>query len=158
MASGTWNLIESDLQESGVTDCTQAFGPRLVEQPSYAYLRPMVVHCRDAERAIATKEFMFPFVSVVECPQESMLKKIGRTLVLSAITEDSAFQQQLINATHVDRLNLGPVGTIKLDWLQPHEGNLVDFLYRARALQTIDSRQRAVNPAVEATPTNTTAS
>ena len=158
MASGTWNLIESDLQESGVTDCTQAFGPRLVEHPSYAYLRPMVVHCRDAERAIATKEFMFPFVSVVECPQAAMLKKIGRTLVLSAITEDAAFQEQLIKATHVDRLNLGPVGTIKLDWLQPHEGNLVDFLYRARALQTVNSRQGAANPAVGATPTNTPAS
>ena len=35
----------------------------------------------------------------------------------------------------VDRLNLGPIPTIKLDWLQPHEGNIVDFLFRARALQ-----------------------
>ena len=33
------------------------------------------------------------------------------------------------------RLNLGPVPTTKLDWLQPHEGNIIDFLYRSRALQ-----------------------
>ena len=34
------------------------------------------------------------------------------------------------------RLNLGPIPTTKLDWLQPHEGNIIDFLYRSRALQT----------------------
>ena len=33
------------------------------------------------------------------------------------------------------RLNIGPIPTIKLDWLQPHEGNIVDFLFRARAFQ-----------------------
>ena len=42
----------------------------------------------------------------------------------------------LIDAVHIDRLNLGPVPTIQLNWLQPHEGNIVDFLFRARAFQT----------------------
>ena len=40
-----------------------------------------------------------------------------------------------IDATHIDRLNIGPIPTIKLDWLQPHEGNIVEFLFRARAYQ-----------------------
>ena len=40
-----------------------------------------------------------------------------------------------IDATNIDRLNLGPVPTIQLNWLQPHEGNIVDFLFRARAFQ-----------------------
>ena len=158
MATGTWDIIEKDLQQSGVTDCTAAFGPRLVDQSTYAYLRPMVVHCRDPKPAIATKEFMFPFVSVVECPQEQMLKTIGRSLVVSAITEDEAFQQALINATHIDRLNLGPLETIKLDWLQPHEGNLVDFLYRARALQTTGTNRGADTPPAKGTSSNTSAS
>jgi len=37
---------------------------------------------------------------------------------------------------NIDRLNLGPVPTTKLNWLQPHEGNIVDFLFRARAFQS----------------------
>ena len=78
---------------------------------------------------------MFPFVSVVECRQSAMLEKIGPTLVCTAITEDSAFQSALIDCTAIDRLNLGPIPTTKLDWLQPHEGNIIDFLYRSRALQ-----------------------
>jgi hypothetical protein len=84
---------------------------------------------------MAKKEYMFPFVTVVECPQEKMIDAIGPTLVCSAITEDRKFQRGLTDAVHIDRLNLGPVPTIKLNWLQPHEGSIVDFLFRARAFQ-----------------------
>ena len=79
---------------------------------------------------------MFPFVSVVRCPQEQMLKEIKSTLVATAITGDEQLQRSLLDATNIDRLNLGPIRTIQLNWLQPHEGNLVDFLFRARAFQT----------------------
>ncbi|MCI0661096.1 MAG: aldehyde dehydrogenase, partial [Acidobacteria bacterium] len=75
------------------------------------------------------------FVSVVRCPQNEMIKQIGPTLVGSAITNDERFQRQLVDATNIDRLNLGPVPTIQLDWLQPHEGNIVEFLFRPRAFQ-----------------------
>jgi hypothetical protein len=65
-----------------------------------------------------------------------MLKRIGGTLVASAITYDEKFQRELVSATNIDRLNIGPVPTIQLDWLQPHEGNIVEFLFRPRAFQT----------------------
>jgi hypothetical protein len=45
-------------------------------------------------------------------------------------------RSQLLDAVHIDRLNLGPVPTTQLNWLQPHEGNIVEFLFRARAFQT----------------------
>jgi hypothetical protein len=64
-----------------------------------------------------------------------MLDAIGPTLVCSAITGDKKFQRQLLDATHIDRLNIGPLPTTKLNWFQPHEGNIVDFLFRARAFQ-----------------------
>ena len=78
---------------------------------------------------------MFPFTTVVKCPQEQMLEAVGPTLVCTAITNNETFQNSLIDATHIDRLNLGPIPTTKLNWLQPHEGNIVEFLYRERALQ-----------------------
>jgi hypothetical protein len=81
---------------------------------------------------------MFPFVSVVQCPEAKMLQAIGPTLVCSAITCNPAFRRSLLDAVHIDRLNLGPVPTIQLNWRQPHEGNLIDFLFRARAFQTAD--------------------
>jgi acyl-CoA reductase-like NAD-dependent aldehyde dehydrogenase len=134
-AAAIWKSIEADLHETGVTHSTGSYGPRLVELERCAYLRPTVVHSKSPQAAIAKKEFMFPFVSVVECPQREMLEAIGPTLVCTAITDDVNFQRQLIDATHIDRLNIGPIPTIKLDWLQPHEGNIVEFLYRARAFQ-----------------------
>lgn len=127
--------IQRDLAQPGVEDMTARFGPRLVKRERCAYLRPMVVYCSSPDAAIARKEYMFPFVTVVECPQEKMLDKIGPTLVCTAITADLRFQRLLADATHIDRLNIGPIPTIKLNWLQPHEGNIVDFLFRARAFQ-----------------------
>jgi hypothetical protein len=87
---------------------------------------------------------MFPFVTVVQCPQEQMIERIGQTLVASAITNDKTWENQLIDATNIDRLNIGPIATIKLDWLQPHEGNIVDFLFRARAFQIPPERLKAM--------------
>ena len=74
-------------------------------------------------------------VTVVDCPQDRMIDTIGPTLVATGITNDETFRAALLDATNIDRLNLGPVPTIQLNWLQPHEGNIVDFLFRARAFQ-----------------------
>jgi acyl-CoA reductase-like NAD-dependent aldehyde dehydrogenase len=143
-AQAIWNMIEADLKESGVEHMTAKYGPRLVEKERCAYLRPTIVHCDSPQAAIAKKEYMFPFATVVKCPQEKMLESIGPTLVCTGITEDAAFQRALTDATHIDRLNIGPIPTIKLDWLQPHEGNIVDFLFRARAYQIPKERLAAV--------------
>jgi acyl-CoA reductase-like NAD-dependent aldehyde dehydrogenase len=138
-AKAIWGQIAAGLDAPGATHATAAYGDRLVEGERCGWLRPTVVHCTSPEPALAKAEYMFPFVSVVECPQEKMLESIGPTLVCSAITDDDAFQRRLIDCTHIDRLNLGPIPTTKLDWLQPHEGNIIDFLYRSRALQVADS-------------------
>jgi hypothetical protein len=124
-----------------VTDVTAAHreGPRVVKQGRADYLLPTVVHCDSPDQPIAGKEYMFPFVTVVECAEAKMLEAIGPTLVCSAITEKPELRRALLDATHVDRLNLGPIPTIRLNWLQPHEGNIVDFLYRPRALQSASS-------------------
>lgn len=130
--------IDADLKEPGVTDVTaqRRSGGRLAKQGRADYLLPTVVHCASPEAAIAKKEYMFPFVTVVECPEDKMIEASGPTLVCTAITCCEAFRKRLIGAVHIDRLNLGPVPTTKLNWLQPHEGNIVDFLFRARAFQS----------------------
>src|SRR5438067_6336031 len=134
-AEGVNNDIEDALKESGVTDVTAKYGQRMDKKERCDYLRPTVIHCDNPDAAMAKKEYMFPFCTVVKCPQDKMLEKIGPTLVCSAITEDKKFQRALIDATHIDRLNIGPIPTIKLNSLQPHEGRIVDFLSRARPFQ-----------------------
>lgn len=131
-------------KEDGVTDMCSKYGTRLEELEHAAYLRPWVVHCDKPEREIALKEYMFPFSTVVECPQDKMLEKIGGTLVCSAFTDNKEWAKQLTDATHIDRLNIGAMPTIKLNWLQPHEGNIVDFLFRARAFQVPEDKMAMV--------------
>jgi acyl-CoA reductase-like NAD-dependent aldehyde dehydrogenase len=122
----------------GVTEVTAKYrnGDRLVAKERCDYLRPTVVHCSSTEPPIANTEYMFPFVSVVKCDQKDMLKKIGTTLVGSCLTKDPKWSRELIDATNIDRLNIGEVKTIQLHWMQPHEGNIIDFLFRNRAYQT----------------------
>jgi acyl-CoA reductase-like NAD-dependent aldehyde dehydrogenase len=127
--------IEASLREPGVEDCTAPYGPRLVRQERCTYLRPMVLFCDSPQRSLANREYLFPFVSVVECPQDKLVEALGPTLVCTAITEDVRLQRALADAPHIDRLNIGPIPTVQLNWLQPHEGNIVDFLFRARAFQ-----------------------
>ncbi len=134
-AAAIWKAIEKDLGESGVSHMTAEHGPRLIERDRCAYLRPVVAHAKTPDPAVVRAEYMFPFVTVVECPQAQMLEKIGYTLVGTAITDNAAWQQELTDAVQIDRLNIGPIPTTRLDWLQPHEGNIVEFLYRARAYQ-----------------------
>ena len=131
-------------KEDGVTDMTEKFGSRLVEQERCAYLRPWIIHGHSPELKIAQTEYMFPYATVIECPQDQMLEKIQQTLVCTAITNDKRWSQQLLEATHIDRLNIGAIPTIKLDWLQPHEGNIVDFLFRARAFQTTPEKRQTL--------------
>jgi hypothetical protein len=143
-AKAVWDMIVADLAEPGVTDATAPWGSRLVEQERCAYLRPMIVHCSSPSAAIAKKEYMFPFSTVVECPQEQMLAQIGPTLVCTALTTNERFIDDLTNATEIDRLNIGPIPTSRLNWLQPHEGSIIDFLFRSRAYQVPEQRQQAM--------------
>ncbi len=138
VADAVSQAIDADLKAPGVEDVTAKYrdGGRVVKQGRADYLLPTVVHCESPEAAIAKKEYMFPFVTVVQCPESSMIEAIGPTLVCSAITCKPDFRQRLTDAMHIDRLNLGSVPTTKLNWLQPHEGNIVEFLFRARAFQS----------------------
>ena len=99
------------------------------------FLNPTVVWCEDPEHPLANTEFLFPFVSVVQLPQEEILNRIGPSLTVTALTEDDAFIDALLSSPDVERLNVGPISTNRISWDQPHEGNLFEHLYRQRALQ-----------------------
>ncbi|MEI6356469.1 MAG: aldehyde dehydrogenase, partial [Verrucomicrobiota bacterium] len=79
--------------------------------------------------------FLCPYASVVTCAQADMLGQIGYTLACTAITKDPAFIEQLEAYPHIERLNIGPVSTMKISWDQPHEGNMFEFLWQRRSIE-----------------------
>jgi hypothetical protein len=138
MAESISQTIDTALQEPGAEDVTARFrgGPRLVQHQGRTFLKPTVVLCGSFDHPLANREFLFPYCSVVEVPQDQMLAKIGPSLVVSAISDDPAWRRQLLASPLIHRLNLGAMATSHVHWDQPHEGNLFEFLYRRRAVQT----------------------
>ena len=72
---------------------------------------------------------------IVPIVNEAKMPFVGPWAAGTGITKNEKLIQQLSDNIHIDRLNIGPIPTTKLNWLQPHEGNIIDFLYRARAFQ-----------------------
>jgi hypothetical protein len=108
---------------------------RLVEHDGGTYLLSTVLYCESAEHALANREFLFPFASVVRVRPEEIPEALGPSLVVTAITEDEGLIERLLASPLVDRLNVGPVSTMQIAWDQPHEGNLFEHLYARRAFQ-----------------------
>jgi acyl-CoA reductase-like NAD-dependent aldehyde dehydrogenase len=139
MAEAIERTLEADLQIPGAVEVTARYrqGPRRVEFEGGTYLRPTIVLCDSFDHPLANREFLFPYASVVQVPQVDMLRRIGPSLVVTAITQDPAFIQDLLESPLIERLNLGPIPTTKISWDQPHEGNLFEFLYRRRSLESL---------------------
>jgi hypothetical protein len=130
-------MIEDHLKTPGAIDLTAQYreGPRLVEKYGQTFLSPTLILCEDRDHPLANTEFMFPFASIVQVPQDEMLGTIGETLVVSAFTANQEWAIDLMTSTNIERLNIGPYPTNRVQWEQPHEGNIFEFLYRRRALQ-----------------------
>jgi acyl-CoA reductase-like NAD-dependent aldehyde dehydrogenase len=137
MADSIDAAIEEGLKFSGATEVTAKYrqGPRKVTYEGGTYLRPTVVLCDSFAHPLANREFLFPYASVVPAKQDEMLKLIGPSLVVTALTNNRGFQEQLLESPLIERLNLGPIPTMRISWSQPHEGNMFEFLYKRRAIE-----------------------
>jgi acyl-CoA reductase-like NAD-dependent aldehyde dehydrogenase len=122
--------------EQGARDCSlEARGtPRLTRLDGGAYLRPTVVRCDDLDHPLARTEFLFPFTSVVEVDAEALAEAVGSSLAVTALSRDRRLTDELVARGDIARLHLGPLPTTRVDWGQPHEGNLFELLYTRRAL------------------------
>jgi hypothetical protein len=129
--------IEEGLKTAGAEDVTARYrnGPRRVEFEGGVYLRPTIVHCDSFNHPLTNKEFLCPYASVVQVPQSEMLKQIGPSLAVTAVTRDKNFIDSLMESPLIDRLNIGPISTMKVSWSQPHEGNMFEFLYKRRSIE-----------------------
>ncbi len=138
MADFIDGAIETGLQTPGAKDVTEKYrsdSPRKVTLEGGVFVRPSVVLCDSFAHPLANREFLCPYASVVQVPQAEMLQQIGSTLACSAITKDAEFIGQLLAYPHLERLNIGPVSTMKISWDQPHEGNLFEFLWQRRSIE-----------------------
>jgi acyl-CoA reductase-like NAD-dependent aldehyde dehydrogenase len=132
--------IDSGLATPGAREITldHRASPRLASFQGCTYLQPTLVLCDGPEHPLANREFLFPFAAVVKVSPDEMRRMpeaMGKTLVVTALTEDRALIDRLLASPLVDRLNVGAIPTNKISWDQPHEGNLFEHLYARRSFQ-----------------------
>ncbi|MBA3296587.1 MAG: aldehyde dehydrogenase, partial [Acidobacteria bacterium] len=132
--------IDIGLDTPGAREITaeHRLGPRLVEFDGCTYMLPTIVLCESVDHPLANREFLFPFATVVKVTPDEMGRMpepMGRTLVVTALTQDRALMDRLLMSPNVDRLNVGPIPTNVISWDQPHEGNLFEHLYARRSFQ-----------------------
>ncbi|MDJ0838916.1 MAG: aldehyde dehydrogenase family protein [Acidobacteriota bacterium] len=129
--------IDSYLAQGGAEDLTAKYreGDRVVELEGCTFLLPTLIWCDEPDHPLARAEYLFPYASVVQVPQDRMAQAIDLTLVATLLSRDEQLIRDLQDSTFVDRLNVGPIPTVKIRWDQPHEGNLFELLYKQRAVQ-----------------------
>jgi len=110
---------------------------RRVELDGATYMRPTLVQCDSLDHPLARTEMLFPYASIVQVPQEQLVEAAGDSLVATVIGEDDELQRAALDAPGLLRLNLGPAPTSHVDWDQPHEGNLFEFLWVRRAIKRV---------------------
>src|SRR5205823_14733534 len=118
MADSIDSAIEQGLRTHGAKDVTASYrkGARKVLFEGGTYLRPTIVLCDSFAHPLANREFLFPYASVVQLPQGKMLRQIGPSLVVTAVTKDRVFQEALLDCPLIERLNLGPISTMSISW------------------------------------------
>jgi acyl-CoA reductase-like NAD-dependent aldehyde dehydrogenase len=129
------SMIDSQLEGAREITAEKRGSGRLAQHQGCAYLLPTIVHCPTPDHPLANREFLFPFASVVEVDEAEMPRALGPSLVVTAITENRKLIDRLLASPLVGRLNLGAIPTNRIQWDQPHEGNLFDHLYARRAFQ-----------------------
>jgi acyl-CoA reductase-like NAD-dependent aldehyde dehydrogenase len=129
--------VDAGLEHGGAEDVTASLrdGSRLAVFEGSTYLLPTLVRCDSPAHALANREFLFPFASVVEVKPEDLPEILGPSLAVALITEDEDLKNRFLARSSAHRLNLGSIPTPHIGWDQPHEGNLFEHLYSRRAIQ-----------------------
>jgi acyl-CoA reductase-like NAD-dependent aldehyde dehydrogenase len=135
VAARTSDIIDSQLEGARDVSAERRGSGRLATHQGSSYLLPTVVYCPDKEHALANREFLFPFASVVPVDESEIPAALGPSLVVTAITKNQRLIDRLLASRFVGRLNIGAIPTNHIQWDQPHEGNLFDHLYGRRAFQ-----------------------
>ncbi|HKY31871.1 MAG TPA: aldehyde dehydrogenase family protein [Candidatus Polarisedimenticolia bacterium] len=132
--------IDALLQVPGAEDVSARVrgSGRVSKAGGCTFLLPTIIRCH-ADHPLARCEYLFPFAAVVEVPEAELARRLGPTLVATVLAREGPARAALAACPDIDRLNMGPIPTSRVEWDQPHEGNLFDHLYRRRAVQVHDA-------------------
>lgn len=113
--------------------------PRLIQAHGTTFLQPTVIlsrDCRASPGGLFGKEYSFPFVTVAEEPDvDTIVRAASGSLVVSLLSNNDTLLNRLLFNPDIFKVYRGPYATTDIDFLDPHEGFISNFLYKTKALR-----------------------
>lgn len=117
-------------------------GSRLLSEPTLvdrlpdggAVLRPAVIVLDHPDPRRAAIELPFPCVWVARWSPQDGIEPLRDSLVVTAITTDTALLDQLVTDPSIRNVHIGDHPTHLMDQSLPHDGYLAEFLMRSKTV------------------------
>lgn len=127
-------LIEEAVARGAVDITEWVTGmPLIQERDGLLFLRPTVLQL-EADDPLYGAELPFPFVTVTESPRAMLAHLCRESLVVSLAGEEPDLLEELLQEPTIDKVFHGDQFDRDYDPTDPHEGYLVDFLFRKKAV------------------------
>jgi len=122
-------------------ECTAEIrkSPRLVEEKGATFLLPTVVYCtgKSKQSTLFGKEYPFPFITVIEQHEEDQIVAAAAGgLAVTLLSNNPTLYNKILFSPDIAKLYHGYFATTDIDFQDPHEGLISDFLFTTKALRT----------------------
>lgn len=131
-------LIQRELNGSESEDISRKIGEdeRLVRKNNTTFLRPTVLLLKDSsDQDKLFKEYPFQYCTVTEVSEEEVDDKLSETLTLSMFTNDESKVESALRDPSIEKVYASQDTTCDIDLREPHEGYLLDFLFKKKAFR-----------------------
>lgn len=127
--------IESEIS-NGAIDITASFReiPRIIDAFGTTFLLPTVIFVKNYNNPLFGKEFPFPFITVTEVCRDEILDAVSGSLVVTMLSDDELFKK-LLFCPDIGKVYHGVFSTTDIDFQDPHEGFISEFLFKTKALK-----------------------
>ncbi len=128
--------IESEINKDSI-DVTASLrnSSRMIDAFGTTFLLPTVVLCRRYKDSLFGKEFPFPFITVTEVAYEEIIDAASGSLVVTLLSEDEKLYRDLLLCPDIAKVYCGTIPTTYIDFDEPHDGFISEFLFRTKALK-----------------------
>ncbi len=128
-------FIDRGLLEGG-REWTPGRSERVATAGGAVIMRPVVIQVPSQHHPLFGQELPFPFVVFASTgSREEMLDAARNSLVVAIAGDDEELTRALFLEPTIDKVYAGGALGTNFDPREPHEGFLLDFLYRKKALR-----------------------
>jgi len=129
--------IEMEISTNGCIDITSQFRdtPRVIEAYDTTFILPTVILCKNHRIPLFGKEFPFPFITITEVDRTELSDAASNSLVVTLLSDDRKLLRELLYKNDIAKLYQGEYPTNLIDFSDPHEGFISDFLFKKKAMR-----------------------